>query len=291
MKRKLLCLFALFMFCLLVFCACGENAKTADNMSKSGASFGTEAAVDPGTTDPGSTMPPKIIRTADVEAETKSYDDAMASIKTKIGAVGGYISDARTHGAGEEYGRTAYLTVRVPAEKLDEFLAYVEDNVHVTDATVSSNDVSSRYYDIEARLVTLRAEKDALDDMLAHAATTAEALAIRAQLTDVTQSIESYETQIRLYDDRISYSTVTIHLTEVVVFSPASERFGARVSNAFSESWRAFRTFFANVFLFFVYALPFILLLLIILAVALTIVLVRRKKKDAAKQEKEKESE
>ncbi len=281
MRKRWICLGVLLLALLLLLCACGEDKESfgdAEPSNKAGAAFGTEASYGREPTDPGSAMPPKIIRTAEVNAETKSYDDAMTLLRGKIDAVGGYISDANTYAGDENGGRTANLTVRVPAEKLDDFLAYVENNVHVTSSSVSSNDVSARYYDIEARLNTLRAEKTALDDMLEHAATTAEALAIRAQLTDVTQSIESYEAQMRLYDDRIAYSTVTVRLSEVVVFSPESERFGARVVNAFRESWQGFRAFWINVVLFFVYALPFILVLLVILGAALTVVLIRRRR-------------
>lgn len=284
MKTRWICLGVLLLALLLLLCACGESKESFGDsaVNKSGAAFGSTAEYGSEPTDPGSAMPPKIIRTADVNAETKAYDDAMTLLRGKIAAVGGYISDADTYAGDGDGGRTAHITVRVPAEKLDEFLAYVEDNVHVTSSSVSSNDVSARYYDIEARLATLRAEKAALDDMLEHAATTAEALAIRAQLTDVTQNIESYEAQIRLYDDRISYSTVTIRLYEVVVYSPESETFGARVGNAFGESWRAFRTFWINVVLFFVYALPFILVLLVICGAILAVIFLRRKRQNNA---------
>ena len=283
MKTRWICLGVLLLALLFLLCACGESKQSFGDsaVNKSGAAFGSTAEYGSEPAEPGSAMPPKIIRTADVSAETKAYDDTMTLLRNKIAAVGGYISDAYTYAGDGESGRTATITVRVPAEKLDEFLAYVENNVHVTSSSVSSNDVSARYYDIEARLATLRAEKSALDDMLEHAATTAEALAIRAQLTDVTQDIESYEAQIRLYDDRISYSTVTVHLSEVVVFSPESERFGARVGNAFRESWQAFKTFWVNVVLFFVYALPFVLVLLAICGVSLTVVFVRRKRQNA----------
>ena len=229
-------------------------------------------------------MPPKIIRTAEVYAETKTYDEALTQLKAKITATGGYVSDSRSYANGNEGGRSTNMTARIPAEKLDEFLAYVEGSVHVTSSSVSSNDVSTRYYDIQARLETLRAEKAALDEMLTHAATTSETLAIRAQLTDVTQDIESYETQIRLYDDRISYSTVTISLDEVVVFSPENERFGARVANAFRESWSGFRNFCANFVLFLIYALPVLVVILVILGVALTILYLRRRKKGDPKK-------
>ena len=295
MKKRWICLGVLLLALLLVLCACGEGKQSLGDdyapANKSGAAFGSTAEYGSEPTESGSAMPPKIIRTADVNAETKAYDDAMTLLRAKIGAVGGYISDANTYAGDGEGGRSATITVRVPAEKLDEFLAYVEDNVHVTSSSVSSNDVSARYYDIEARLATLRAEKAALDDMLEHAATTAEALAIRAQLTDVTQDIESYEAQIRLYDDRISYSTVTIRLYEVVVFSPESERFGARVGNAFRESWQAFKTFWVNVVLFFVYAMPFIVVLLVILGVALTVVFLRRRKRGKPVQKNEQKNE
>jgi len=115
----------------------------------------------------------KIIRTATLAAETKSYDTAVSSLQAAIAAAGGYVSDSSERG---QSGSARYLimTIRVPADKLDSFLIGLGGDLLLTEKTVSSDDVTLSYYDLESRLETLRAERTALFAMLEKATTTSD---------------------------------------------------------------------------------------------------------------------
>ena len=111
----------------------------------------------------------KIIKTVNMNAETKQYDQAISAIADVIAAQGGYIESSSTNGKSYNnygtYRRYASYTIRIPAENLDAFLGGIGEFLNVTNNNSSQNDVSGKYYDIVSRLETLNAEKAALTAM------------------------------------------------------------------------------------------------------------------------------
>lgn len=259
-----------------------ENMDTLEE--NAGGNWGSSTVKPGGNGNDGSNaaLELKIIRTATLAAETKSYDTAISSLQTAIATAGGYVSDSSERG---QSGSTRYLimTIRVPAEKLDSFLIGLGDDLLLTEKTVSSDDVTLSYYDLESRLETLRAERTALFAMLEKATTTSEILAIQKQLYDVIEEIESLETQMRIYSDKVAYATVHLTLREVNVYTPEEEStFSELAGAAFVESWERFADFWANLCLWVISALPVLLVITVLLAGVLVTLFYRRKKRQAA---------
>ena len=89
------------------------------------------------------------------------------------------------------------------------------------------------------------------------------------------------ESQLRLYDNQVDYSTVSISILEVTVFTPTEpESIGTRIRSGFSASIGAVQVFFAELFIFLVSASPIWipLVLLILLLIFLTRRQLRKKK-------------
>lgn len=234
---------------------------------------------DSSTNDSNASFEVKIIRTATLAAETKNYDAATEALMKAVTAAGGYISDSSER---NQSGTARYLTmtIRIPAEKLDSFLAGFGGDLLLTEKTISSNDVTLSYYDLESRLETLRAERTALSTMLEKATTTTEILAIQKQLYNVIEEIESLETQMRVYNDQVAYATVRMTLREVTVYTPEEEAtFGERANLAFTESWQSFADFWASFCIGVISALPVLLIILVVTSGVLIALLSWRKKK------------
>ena len=68
----------------------------------------------------------KIIYDGTIEARTKNYDKDMDTILTKLKELGGYQQDASESGTPpkdwQDYGRTAYMTLRIPSKNFDAFM-------------------------------------------------------------------------------------------------------------------------------------------------------------------------
>lgn len=210
----------------------------------------------------------KLLVTVTLRAQTKEYEAALSSIRGTLAALGGYeesfSSNGRSYGSSSSYCRSAHLTVRIPAEKLDGFLSEVGALVNVVHEQVGRVNATEEYYDLAARVSVLEEERKAYEAMLSKAVDVEEVLLIKDRLYNVISEIESAKTRMKVIDSRASYSTVHLTLDEVVDYSTVTTpktTFGSRISNAFTRSWRNFADGFQNFVVWFIGAIPTFLVL------------------------------
>ncbi len=298
-KKVVLALFLTLVFCLmLTSCKASskhDNYTPGDSMAPSidpdyGYGSGNvelpEGNVPP-SDDAQDALDQKIIRTVYMDAQAKEFDKAIGAIRTALKQSGGFEetfrTTNRTYGSTDYYARTAYMVLRIPAEKLDAFLNEIGGMIHVTSQNSNAENVTSEYYDIEARLNVLESERAVYEKMLANAKNTSEMLNIQDRLYNVISEIEAFKTRLRVLESQVSYSTVTLNLSEVVEYSQIKtpdDSFWSRISNAFVTSWRKFAINSQNFAVWFIGAFPTLLVLAIIGFSAGWIVLkIKRKKK------------
>ena len=227
----------------------------------------------------------KVIRNVSMYAESRDFDRALEEIRASVAFLGGYEQSVNVTGksyhSSTQYCRTARMTLRIPAESLDAFLGEVGKLVNVTSETMNSTNVTAEYYDMEARISVLESEKAAYEEMLKKSDDVTYLLKIKDRLYDVIEEIESYKTQLRVYDNKVAYSTVTMTLDEVIEYTPIvtpRDSFGTRIANAFRESWQDFADGCQSLFIGLVYSLPTLLVLGVIGAGIFAVVLVLVKK-------------
>ena len=229
----------------------------------------------------------KIIRTVTQRAQTKAFDAAIAGIEALVTQHGGYVESSYVHGIGYNNtgrgSRSAEYTIRIPAEKLDVFLTEAGGLYAVTYNNSSVSNVTAQYYDIVTRLETLRAEQESLEGMLKEAKDISTMLQIKDYLYQVIYEIESYETQLKLLDSRVSYSTLHLNIEEVVEYTEVEQGWGDRLVSAFKQSWISFGRGFQGFTVFFVAAFP-TLLVLGGIAAAIIVIVVKVNKKHSPKQ-------
>jgi hypothetical protein len=251
-------------------------------------------ADDAETSSDGKTIEEKIIRTVEINAQTKEFDQVTVKLESMVRELGGYVESSRSNGvgysSGSRFSRNANYVIRIPAEHLDEFLTRSGELCRVTSSYSNVSNVTATYYDMQSRLETLRAEKVSLQAMLEKAQDIETMLRVQQYLYDVISEIESYETRLRVLDSKVSYSTVTLYLNEVVEYTQEVEEasWGERLGDAFVESWLDFADNFQGFTVWFVNAIPTLLVLGAIAAVV--IVLIKKHvNKRRAKREQDKE--
>ncbi len=231
----------------------------------------------------------KIIRNATINGETKDFDSAVEQIKAELGSIGGYIENSEISGGeslsnGRKTQKRANFVLRIPADKLDSFLTTADGLLNITSSTETTTDVTLEYYDIQSRMDTLKSKKAALEAMLEQAQTLEDIRLIQDDLYAVIADIEAYQSQLNIYDSKVSYSTVTLYITEVIEYTEASTEeptFGERIKEAFTESWQSFGEFMQGLAVFIVRTLPLFLTLAAIAGIVFGIIyLVKRKKKE-----------
>jgi hypothetical protein len=156
----------------------------------------------------------KLIRTAQLNLEVPSYDRAAEAVTRAAEDAGGYVAESRA--ARADAGRRGgSLTVRVPAERFTALLPALKSLGTVTNESVSTQDVTKAYTDLETRL---RVKRDAAARVQAilntRTARLAEVLEAERELARLTEEIERMEGERRFLDQEIALSTIALELHE-----------------------------------------------------------------------------
>ena len=133
--------------------------------------------------------------------------------------------------------RNANLTVRIPKDKLDEFVSHVENESNVTSSNETSDDVTLSYVATQSQMTALQKEEERLLALIDKAANLTELLELEKRLTEVRTELENVTSQLLLYDNLVDYGTVDISISEVQTLTPVEEPgFWTRITTGFMES-------------------------------------------------------
>ena len=295
MKKKLLCalvcaIMALTLRVSLASCSSAEM-DAGDNFyaGKGSISEDSKMDIDLGssevTTD--SQYERKIIKTANISTETKSFDEALVMVEELCKNLGGYIESSSVRGVSLNSGsgyRYASYTVRVPAESFDGFTEGIGGIVNVVSSSSNAEEVTSTYYDLKSRMEVLQMQKTSLQELYEKYTDYGDInylLEIQDKLYDVIAEMESIETQIRLYDDRVSYSTVHLSVSEVVTYTENrnEKTFGDKIADAFTGGWKVFVAICQGIAIAFVAAFPTLVSIAVIVCAIVFICISSRKRK------------
>ncbi|MGN0424371.1 MAG: DUF4349 domain-containing protein [Acetatifactor sp.] len=239
----------------------------------------------------------KLIKTVGLDVETKEYDSFMSQISSHISAYGGYI-EASDSNNGSRYSskqsaRYANMTIRIPQEKLDDFLGEVTGICNVVRRNDSVNDVTLNYVDTESRRDALKVEQDRLLELLAQAQNLEEILIIEDRLTDVRYELQSSERQLRSMDDKVTFSTIRLSVSEVAELTeitPVAEKSDwEKITEGFMDNLKDVYRGFLNFIIWFLSSLPKLFVWAVVILIIVFIVKSRRKKRAAKKAAKEAE--
>jgi hypothetical protein len=235
---------------------------------------------------PASTVGRKLIKDLEANIETKKFDAYLQAIMEKTVALGGHVSSKNTFGSGysSDVSRNATLVLRVPAAQLDRFQATLEVNGKVTNLNESVRDVTAEYTDVAAHIKVLKTERETLTVMLEKTNSIEELLQVRQQLTQTRYELDALEGQMRVMEDQIALSTVTLHIEEVARLSPVKQL------GFFAGAWELFCNNFVDVvhglrdFLQgFLGAIPYLVLLAVPVALVIIFIARRRKRRKASR--------
>lgn len=270
MKRRLLALSLGVLLTLALLTGCGgsggDGYESVGSLSEeygNGSDYGpTEDSF--GTGSDALTAPSspdeKFVYSAEVYAQTLDYDAAVAAVREALGACGGYVESCSENSGGYYYSsdyyegggrRSATFVLRVPAGELQAFLAGLSEQCNVIDQSLYSENVTLQYVDMEARIKNLSAQEERLLELLGQAEDLEQVLLIENQLTETRSEIDSTTSALRVLENRVSYSTVTLYLSETSAYTPgAKDSFGQRFLRSLGSSWEDLKDDAAGLALF-----------------------------------------
>jgi len=224
---------------------------------------------------------PKIIRTGSAILRSNDLDADIKKIEDKVKTINGYVA-ASTQDTANELNKTANLTVKIPAEHFDGFMAFLKASFKKENISTSSEDVTEEYVDVESRLANFRLEEKRLLELLENrTGKLSDVLEVERELSRVREEIERMTGRLRYLDNRVGLSTVTITLIqskEIESVEPSwSARFWHDVKQTFLDGLSILGRTLRAVFLVVVGLAP----VWVIGGIVAWVVVRRRKRKSA----------
>ena len=156
-----------------------------------------------------------VIKTAGVRLRVDhgQFGQTREAVRRIASDLNGYVTHSTTSGAKIHAGR---ITIRVPAQSFRQALDSIEGvaHVHVTAETITGQDVSQQFVDLNARLVNQRAQEKVLLRLMDRAQTIAESIRVENYLQNVEFQIEDVQGRMLYLQNRTSMSTISVALQE-----------------------------------------------------------------------------
>ncbi len=156
---------------------------------------------------------PDIVKTAGISIEVKkgAFETAFNAATTIAGSYGGYVQDSSMRGIKAKSGQ---LTIRVPASAFEQAMNDMRGLGSVEGQSISGQDVTSQFIDLDARLRTWLAQEAVLLRLMRRATSIESTLRVQNQLQDVQFRIEQIKGQLRLLENQTSLATIDVSLRE-----------------------------------------------------------------------------
>jgi len=170
----------------------------------------------------------------------------------------------------------AWITVRVPADGLQSLVDQLSGLGEVTASSVNRQDVTAVTLDLEARVEAAQASVDRLTELMAQAGNLSDLIAAESALAERQATLESYQQQLKYYDEQVAFSTLTVTLSEPVETVEADPTgFG----DGLAAGWNGLVATLNGIVIAIGFLLPWLLVIAVIGGIVWGVVtLVRRRK-------------
>lgn len=286
--KRILSIFLVFAFLFLVT-GCGSSVnKTMEDVAgdlgvaEDGKVGVTENLVPKSDSD---FSPDKIIRNGRIDLFTDDYQKTMTRISTYITDLGGFIQSSNegyVDSRDMAYGSSGIMIVRIPSASFLDAMEKLKSYGRAVASSINSENITSSYKDVESELSSFRIEEERLLSYLSKAEKIDDMLTIEKELTRVRSEINSRVTILNNYDKLVTFSTITINLTESKsatgnIESPFSD-FGLKISSGFASSVNLLLNVIAGLILVLIWLLPFLVIIGLVLLVIWAVIKRKNKK-------------
>jgi cytochrome c-type biogenesis protein CcmH/NrfF len=227
-----------------------------------------------------------IIRNASMDLVVEDTEAAVGQINALVDELGGFTVSSQMTSFDE--GVRASLTVQVPAESLEVALTQMRALAEeVRRQSVSGQDVTEEYTDLQAQLRHLEATEARLLTFLDQAEDTEATLAVYGELRQVQSEIERIKGRIQYLEQSSALSTINVELTPDALARPISVagwRPQGTLRNAVEALIRTLQFLVEALIWGMVYILP-VFLLVFGLPILVLIWLVRRRQRGRRQEE------
>jgi Domain of unknown function (DUF4349) len=165
-----------------------------------------------------------VIKNANLSIVVPEPEESLTAITRMAEGMDGFVVSSNlfqtTLDTGEEIPR-ATITVRVPADRLNEATAQIEESAsQVLSKNVSGDDVTQEYTDLQSRLRNLEAAETQLMAIMEDANRTEDVINVFNQLTSIREQIEVTKGRIQYLEQSAALSAITVDIIADAAVQP-----------------------------------------------------------------------
>ncbi len=167
----------------------------------------------------------KIIKTGSLTLIVDKVDEAITQTTELTSALKGFVQSSYVH-ESENGTKTGSINIRIPSASFEAAIQSLKDMAtFVSEESTTGTDVTEEYTDYMARLSTAQAQEAAYLLILNRATTVEEILKVQEALGEIRSEIEVLQGRINYLDDRTTYSTISVSLSEETLITLPSKEF------------------------------------------------------------------
>ena len=273
MKRKHILL--LFLLIALLFTACSKKSSVENKAANDGTATQntTETtAAGKATSEESSTTQRKIVITANYSIETTDFDVSVSKVKELTEQSGGYIENS------EVSDGSATFVLRIPKEKAGDLDALLSPVGNILSNSQKRDDITDTYYDTKSSLDSLSVQYDRILAILGKATDLDDVLKLETELNRIRTQIETLTTEMKNYDNEVSYATVNIDLSSVAVLT-SEKSFWENTLSTFNSSFAVAGDIVKGLWYAFIWIFPYLVFFGIVGLILIIIMFIRKKRK------------
>ncbi|MCG6137861.1 MAG: DUF4349 domain-containing protein [Nostoc sp. LLA-1] len=183
---------------------------------------------------------PQLIKKAAMTVIVDSVSQSIDAVSQIINQNQGDLIGLNERQPTQENARhVASMTLRVPQNLLETTLKELAKLGTVNNRNITAEDVGDRLVDFQARLTNFRKTEANLQKIMDRAGSIRDVLSVSQELSNVRQSIEQIDAQLKSLQNQVAYSTITLNLEAAVSTTSPQPALGSQIQETWNQSTNA----------------------------------------------------
>ena len=208
---------------------------------------------------------PQLVKKAEIALRVNSIEQTFRAVSKIVKRQQGDLLGLQDQKPVEESARrTASMQMRVPQNSLETTLDTLAQLGTVQRRSLTAEDVTTQLVDGEARLRNLRRQESTLQKIMDRSGSIPDVLRVAQELSNVRETIEQIDSQLKSLRNQVAYSTITLSLEEGIASKLPEETLGSQVEDTWDRATHSVGAFTANLLSIGIWLLaysPYLLLL------------------------------
>jgi hypothetical protein len=215
-----------------------NDASTALNFKEAEVPFASDPSLH-------SSFSRKIIKEGRMEILVKDLESGKQLVDGLVKKHQGYFANETMNNQEFQHGYT--LTLRIPAKTFDTFLSQLKSgDLEVAFISVTSQDVTEEFIDLETRLRNKKNYINRYADLLKKAKSVKDILEIEEKTRIIEEEVESTQGRLKYLNHQVMYSTLNLQISKKNDFNRYSNHKGKfldRLKLSLVKGWFGMVTF------------------------------------------------